>query len=542
MMLSGHAEHLAMQAAPMDLRALLAELRASEAAVPPWKEAWPRKDVAAVSAADLQERLVLLEERHAALMAAAAAEIAELRSRLQEAHAQLAEQAVQKHLDGEDGVAKDMCMPAPVQEEGGDDGDIPSPAPFPDPEPANGIFEPWELFLVAWHFELVIVSLLVCACSTALAGVVAEAQLEVFAPEPAAPIAELASGSADVPVMIPAEESDDEVAERFWATLFSDDEGDEKVIGNVHAEGGGYPPRSSRCLAPASRSERALPQQLLLKWMSLATPLRAVFRAWARRRSPRYSRLAAAWAEGLSQGAVRHAWRCWQLALTEAKSTAALAERQRAWEMDVELARLRPIPRALLSAWRNASEEQLLGHYLRLWREQASDAAKARFGSELLALRSGKEAAARRALRAEASVEGLGRRAFRVTVRHRLGKLLLRWRHQAAKAAANRTAFDVGQLCEVQSKRLLQLLRTTEAVREYNQRMVKMAVMEATSRLWGPGCGASRCREHPQQGLSTGVEPVRGYSPEPFEVLPFWRGESCPSPTTANAPKEGSVA
>ena len=60
--------------------------------------------------------------------------------------------------------------------------------------------------------------------------------------------------------MIPAEESDDEVAERFWATLFSDDEGDEsrlfsgggfartcfcsvfahrKVIGNVHAEGGG---------------------------------------------------------------------------------------------------------------------------------------------------------------------------------------------------------------------------------------------------------------------------------------------------------------
>lgn len=377
----------------MDLRALLAELRASEAAVPPWKEAWPRKDVAAVSAADLQERLVLLEERHAALMAAAAAEIAELRSRLQEAHAQLAEQAVQKHLDGEDGVAKDMCMPAPVQ---------------------------------------------------------------------------------------------------------------------------------------ASRSERALPQQLLLKWMSLATPLRAVFRAWARRRSPRYSRLAAAWAEGLSQGAVRHAWRCWQLALTEAKRAAALAERQRAWEMDVELARLRPIPRALLSAWRDASEEQLLGHYLRLWREQASDAAKARFGSELLALRSGKEAAARRALRAEASVEGLGRRAFRVTVRHRLGKLLLRWRHQAAKAAANRTAFDVGQrhaaarrarkallawrsiglqrraeessrLCEVQSKRLLQLLRTTEAVREYNQRMVKMAVMEVWCQSL-PGTSSARAKHRSGAG------------------------------------------
>lgn len=361
--------------------------------MPPWKEAWPRKDVAAVSAADLQERLVLLEERHAALMAAAAAEIAELRSRLQEAHAQLAEQAVQKHLDGEDGVAKDMCMPAPVQ---------------------------------------------------------------------------------------------------------------------------------------ASRSERALPQQLLLKWMSLATPLRAVFRAWARRRSPRYSRLAAAWAEGLSQGAVRHAWRCWQLALTEAKRAAALAERQRAWEMDVELARLRPIPRALLSAWRDASEEQLLGHYLRLWREQASDAAKARFGSELLALRSGKEAAARRALRAEASVEGLGRRAFRVTVRHRLGKLLLRWRHQAAKAAANRTAFDVGQrhaaarrarkallawrsiglqrraeessrLCEVQSKRLLQLLRTTEAVREYNQRMVKMAVMEVWCQSL-PGTSSARAKHRSGAG------------------------------------------
>ncbi|OLP90862.1 hypothetical protein AK812_SmicGene27498 [Symbiodinium microadriaticum] len=48
---------------------------------------------------------------------------------------------------------------------------------------------------------------------------------------------ELASGSSDHPVMVPAEESDEEQAARFWAVFFSDEEGDEKVPGSVLAGG-----------------------------------------------------------------------------------------------------------------------------------------------------------------------------------------------------------------------------------------------------------------------------------------------------------------
>ncbi|CAE7216860.1 unnamed protein product, partial [Symbiodinium natans] len=148
-----------------------------------------------------------------------------------------------------------------------------------------------------------------------------------------------------------------------------------------------------------------MPQQLLLKWMSLATPVRAVFRAWARRIAPRHSRLAAAWGEGLARATVREALRCWQLAHSEAKSAAAMPTRQLAWEADLAQSRLRPVPHALLSAWRDASQEQLLGHFLRLWREEADKCAKARHSSERLALRSAADASSRLAERAKASTE-----------------------------------------------------------------------------------------------------------------------------------------
>ena len=50
------------------------------------------------------------------------------------------------------------------------------------------------------------------------------AQLEIFWPEPAVPV-ELASGSSDVPIMVPAldHNNDDEAAE-FWAKLLGDEE------------------------------------------------------------------------------------------------------------------------------------------------------------------------------------------------------------------------------------------------------------------------------------------------------------------------------
>ncbi|CAE7676835.1 ercc6l [Symbiodinium microadriaticum] len=152
--------------------------------------------------------------------------------------------------------------------------EIPAVAPFPAPEPANvpwlfcvleeetisyaALFEPWEVFQIGNEEEadsngeagppgeqpamitfLLSPGVKVRACFVALIGVVAE---------------ELASGSNDIPVIVPGNdnESEDELPAHFWAELFSEQEEDEdeKVLAKWHEKPGGWNPRSSRCLQP----------------------------------------------------------------------------------------------------------------------------------------------------------------------------------------------------------------------------------------------------------------------------------------------------